>query len=172
MPTLLRVLRPGFPLDRTVSDGQPCATVLRNFVDDGKDLSFFEVTESVHVEDIAFAVAKARKGIDDVDYCTVPQEDLIKGDLHFNKTPGTTGVANVDANHWDSVRVSIARASYLASYCVEKGGKGRVSSKDIGLRLTSAIDQGLLDVGSLNDNLKENLAKFRKSSHYKAAQRR
>jgi hypothetical protein len=172
MLKLLRVLRPGYPLDRVVSDNEPCGTILRNFDVEKETLSFFAVTDDTPEEEIAFQVARSRKAFDDVDYCVVDGEELGPQGVNFEPTPGSTGNARIDAAHFDAVRMSVARTATLAMHCVSRGEKRTISGKEVGLRVVDALDSGQIDPASLHSSLVANVEAFKKSSHYKDAMKK
>jgi len=159
--TLVRVLRERWSHDplvegETIDLNNLSADIFRNFECKKGCISIFEAADPALAPRIAIAIAALRKGLDDVHYCTVPNNDFTELALEEDRSvKGETPDGVVNQLHFDVRNLSARGLSRLVEICAARGETHTIRAREVKSVLARMIADGSIQEAVIQPSLKK-----------------
>lgn len=121
-------------------------------------LSVFGIDEHrTKVENVVTALAANMDRLQNVDYVLIPAASVIAAGFILEKNPGDTVMPDVNALHFDVVRISAGKLAELARLIQTAGDPVRVTAKTIKQQILAKVASAAIDSRVLSQTLKNDL---------------
>ena len=138
-----------------LKEGKLVADVFKGLRTTHGALSMYAVNEKTDVNRIIAALACTRDSIQEFDYVLVPA-NTIKENFELNKTKGKTPDDTVNEWHLDIIHLTPSKLSDLVyTFRDHQESMNRLLKKNVNSEVRKRIDNGSIDVGRINEKLKE-----------------